>query len=266
MAVRIAPLVVPEPTVAEPPRAGVGRLRKIGMLGSHTNSLVPCPWSDTSWELWGHASARGYYTRTPDRFFDLHPKVCWTRKGKLSGKYPQWLAKNLQPVYMQDIYPEVPASVRYPKERILQEFDARYMTSHLAWMIALALTEGVTHIGLWGINYGAESEYATQRGSAEHWLGVAIGRGVQIVKPPQCNLLGQPAELYGYESHDEDAKLVESYRPKLLTVQVGESETVVRVDATSIPLMTPPADCAADVASEAAEMADLRPDMPWEQT
>ncbi|MEK9725818.1 MAG: hypothetical protein VW405_20365, partial [Rhodospirillaceae bacterium] len=110
---------------------------------------------------------------------------------------------------------EVPASIEYPKGRILQEFGfpRSYFTNHLSWMVALALAEGVTTIGLWGINYSCRSEYAMQRGSAEYWIGRAVERGVNVILPEQCSLLREPALLYGYESHDETTgKLVEEYR------------------------------------------------------
>jgi hypothetical protein len=104
------------------------------------------------------------------------------------------------PIYMQRKFSEVPASVRYPKERMLAEFP-RYFTSHAAWMIALALTEGVTHLGFYGIHYALDEEHKKQRAGCEFWLGYASGRGVQIVNPPGSPLMREPAWLYGYESH-----------------------------------------------------------------
>jgi hypothetical protein len=207
-----------------PPVAGIGRIRKIALLGSHY-SLDFAPWGDPSWEFWGHASSRGLYQRSPDRYFDLHRKSVWTA-GKKRDHYVNWLHKNLVPIYMQERYAEVPASVRYPREQIFAQFR-RYFTSHAAYMIALALYEGVTHIGLFGINYSADSEYGTQRGGAEYWLGFAEGRGVQIVLPARCTLLNTPSELYAYESHDEQGRLIPSYRQKKATITVnGEKRTL----------------------------------------
>ena len=62
-------------------------------------------------------------------------------------------------------------------------------------MIALALTEGVTHLALYGCHYSNDSEYAIQRGCAEYWCGVAEGRGVTVCIPPTCDLLNFPEEL-----------------------------------------------------------------------
>lgn len=203
------------------PRAVVARtVRKIALFGSHSSSLVDAPWDDPSWEFWGHSSSRAWYKRPMDRYFDLHPKSCWSRGGKKGLAYPRWLAKNTVPIYLQKADPEVPASITYPKGRILTEFSyahrRRYFSNHASWMIALALTEGVTHLALYGINYSSESEYARQRGSAEYWLGQLDGRGVNVILPEQCTLLGDPALLYGYESHDEvTGELKPEYKRKV---------------------------------------------------
>jgi hypothetical protein len=231
-------------------------VRKVALLGSHSSSLEDAPWSDPSWEFWGHASSRAWYRRTPDRYFDLHPKACWSRGGKKGDAYPKWLSRNTVPIYMQDAYAEVPASVKYPKGRILLEYaDARpYFTNHAAWMIALALTEGVTTIGLFGINYSTEGEYVRQRGSAEYWLGRAAGAGVRVVLPEQCSLLREPKLLYGYESHHEDTgKLKDEFRPK-----VWAPKPLVPTELSSTGLAKPPAEILAAIAAEEKEFP--RPD------
>jgi hypothetical protein len=105
---------------------------------------------------------------------------------------------------MQRRFQKVPASVRYPKERVVAEYP-RYFTSHAAWMIALALSEGVTHLGFYGIHYALDEEHKKQRAGCEFWMGIAVGRGVQIVNPEGSPLLREPKWLYGYESHDGKA-------------------------------------------------------------
>ena len=198
-------------------------IRKVAIFGCHAASLVDAPWDDPSWEFHGHSSSRRWFKREMDFYYDLHPPACWSRGGRKTALYPKWLKSNPVPIYMQKHYPEVPASIEYPKRRILAEFGSPrpYFTNHAAWIIALALSEGVTHIGLWGINYGIKSEYQIQRASCEYWLGRAHERGVHIVLPEQCTLLSEPAGLYGYDSHDEvTAKRTPEYMGK--TWALGE--------------------------------------------
>lgn len=212
--------------------------RKVAILGAHSASLIDAPWDDPSWELHGHASSRAWFRRELDFYYDLHPPACWSRGGKKTLHYTKWLASNTVPIYMQRHYPEVPASIEYPKRRILQEFGEPrpYFTNHVAWMIALALAEGVTTIGLWGINYGIRTEYQIQRASAEYWIGRAVERGVRVILPAQCTLLREPSLLYGYESHDETTgKRVPQYADK-----VWKPTDTIEPDASGAPTQARP--------------------------
>lgn len=183
--------------------AGPGRLRKIAFLGGAERSLAHAPWHDSTWELWAHASCRHKCEREPDVLFDLHPPELWKNPAKKiwDKAYAQWLAQNHIPIYMQERYAGVPAAIRYPFERMIAEFPRGYMTNHVAYMMALALMEGVTHVGLFGCDYTGTAEYEIQRGCAEYWCGVAEGRGVHLAFPAGCELLNRPHLLYGYQSH-----------------------------------------------------------------
>lgn len=229
-----------------------GRLtRKIALVGSHTGSLKWCPWGDPSWEFWGHAASRQWCRHELDRYFDLHPRACWVKNGKESTKYRDWLKANLVPIYMQEKHPDVPASVRFPREQILMDYGGlrRYFKNQVAWMIALAFSEGVTTLGLFGINYGHETEYEIQRGSAEYWLGRAEERGVRVILPDECTLLAEPAGLYGYESHTKEGKRLPQYterKPKL-------AETIHPVmPGQKVDRAVPPAWLLEDIAAEEA--------------
>lgn len=184
-----------------------------------------------------------------DRLFDVHPEAC-----RRKGRYPKFLAKNTVPIYMQKVYPNVPASVQYPKGRILTTFayahQRHYFTNQVAWMIALAISEGVTHVGLFGINYSSEGEYAKQRGSAEYWLGQLDGRGITVYLPEQCTLLAAPKELYGYQSHDETTGLLKDAYKIPSTVR-----TIVPIIAGQAvpPRVQPPKDIQALIDAEEAE-------------
>jgi hypothetical protein len=251
MAVALVPAVDRTREVSRPPVVGPGRLRKIGFLGSHEASLKAAPWHDPTWELWGHASSRLLYRREPERYFDLHRKECWAKSNNKGAKYLRWLASNHTPIFMWERYPEVPASVAYPLEQVSFGMARKYFTNHVAYMIALALAEGVTHLGFFGVNYSPDCEYGTQRGSAEYWMGRAEGLGVQLVIPDACTLLADPKPLYGYASHDADGKLVEAYTKRVWTVQPPAQP--VPVDARGLEL--PPAHLAADMAKERREYA-----------
>ena len=185
-------------TYENPPiiRAQNGQ-RKVALIGA-APSIVYAPWYDPSWEIWSHATCH-HMLRRVDRFFDQHPWA-WIL-GKHQPGYLTWLRKNRVPIYMADRYADAPASIRYPLERIQAEFPWQPFGGHAAFMTALALSEGVTHLGFFGIEYEIGSEYGEQRANAEFWAGIACGRNVQLVIPKQSPFCHEPRELYAYETH-----------------------------------------------------------------
>lgn len=219
------------PVLRRPPVGGLGRARKIALLGGGKSTLAFAPWFDPTWELWAHASCRNDCVRLPDVLFDLHPPALWRDpvKKHWDTSYLAWLKQNTVPIYMQAHYPDVPASIKYPFGAVMTQFRP-YFTNHVAWMTALALMEGVTQLALYGCHYSHGSEYEAQRGCAEYWCGVAEGRGVQVLIPPGCDLLGYPAELYGYESHPDGVRL------KSYTMRPGKPG---KADAVETPTAAP---------------------------
>ena len=184
------------------PRPPIGQTRKIAILGG-AHTIRYAPFDDWTWELWSHASSRDRCRRAPDVLFDLHPPDLWRnpRKKNWDPGYYAWIKRNHIPIYMQDRYKDVPASMKYPFAQMITEFPRGYMTNQSAYMVALALMQGATQISVFGCHYATESEYGAQRGSMEYWIGVCDGRGVQLNVPPGCDLCNRPHLLYGYESH-----------------------------------------------------------------
>jgi hypothetical protein len=194
------------------------RPTKVALLG-RAPTLQHAPWDDPSWAIWAHNSIPLNEVRRVDRWFDLHPPHCFHETFKCGRRYWEWLQRLRTPIYMQEKYPEVPASVRYPRERIQTEFPDIPFGSQTAWMIALALTEGIETIGLFGIHYQHATERWEQRVNAELWCGIAVGRGVRMAVAPGSPMMRLPADLYGYESHT-----MEKYTARKLALQKAKTE------------------------------------------
>lgn len=195
---------------------GVGRLRKIALLGT-AQSVDYAPWHDPTWEIWSHASCAERFKRV-DRAFEMHPECVW-RGPSHKAHYLKWLQRAPYPIYMLEQFPDIPMSVRYPRERLFAE--CRVMTggtlhygSHGDYMIHLALSEGVTHLGLFGMHYVnpvKDGDRLDQLLAIKFWLGVAAGKGVHLVIPDGNPIFSVPKELYGIESHST----LEKYEARL---------------------------------------------------
>jgi hypothetical protein len=91
-------------------------------------------------------------------------------------------------------------------------------------MMALAIFEHekvapVGEIGMYGVNMAQHglsngpsnagwftSEYARQRPSVEYWIGIAEGKGIKVIIPPQSDILKSSC-IYGYHTTDVQKKI-----------------------------------------------------------
>lgn len=196
----------PRLAAVRPVPVGPGRPRKVGLIGGAVKSLARAPWLDPSWSFWAHASVfQSIPHMRADRLFDPHPKNVFAVARKNGFKdYYGFLKTCPTPVYMQEHYEDIPASVRYPLELVQQQWPGIPIASTGAMMVALALLEGVTELGLWGIDYQHDSEYEDQRANMELWVGIAIGSGVRVVIPDNSPLCHEPKLIYGYETHSPE--------------------------------------------------------------
>lgn len=229
-----------------PPFFQTERVAFVGMTPSH----VWAPWHDKRWTIAVHPCCHTIVQREPDWWFDLHPPSCFRKDKRWHRNYLKWLQHLRTPIFMQKDWPDIPMAVRFPKERILQEVRRPYFTNHVAWMIALCITEGVQEIGIFGCEYSSDFERGLQRGSLEYWLGRFEGVGGHVVLPTGSRLLNKPAKLYGYESHDSvTGVLVAEYSgpPKTKGEKVADPEvpmgmTLLEGDPKSWPPLAEPPD------------------------
>lgn len=172
--------------------------RKVCLVGFARPSRNETPWDDESYEFWG--CNEGYVLPFPkiDRWFQIHPFVSFSRSDNQNDpKHFEWLQKEHPfDIYMQRKYQFVPSSVGYPIDELDMMFNRKYFRSSFDFMIAMALAEGYTTIGMYGFDMASGTEYGHQRPSAEYWLGRAEGMGVTIEMPLRSNLLR--GSVYGF--------------------------------------------------------------------
>ena len=99
---------------------------------------------------------------------------------------------------------ELPATM-YPYEEIIKEFKTNYFCSSFDYMIAYALYKGFNKLRFKGVHFvdfiTDETDSFPERCGVEFWIGLAIGRGVEISIEEGCSILqtrtGEPYAIDG---------------------------------------------------------------------
>ena len=157
-------------------------------------------WSlNTLWRLWWIDPVR------ITRWFDMHTWKLITSPRRGRGCV-EWLSQQWEfPIYMPEVRPEVPCSVRFPREDAEELVGSAYKEGELVtslwgnsftYMIALAILERIPKIVLWGLRMGAEREVHLELPSLMFWIGQATARGHYVHVPTLGPVLAH--QEYGY--------------------------------------------------------------------
>ncbi len=182
------------------------RRKKVALIGaSQIDKDERPPLDDPAWEVWSCNSLwklcldqQGRFRA--DRWFEMHPLSVQTEQERRD------MEDCPVPLYVLDA-PSKQNWIIYPLSAVRQRFGARdHFTCTMTYQLALALLEGYTTIGLWGMELwqGSARERTCELRGLEYWLGIAKGMGVEIVLPAYSCLIQHP-HLYGYDYFDEDA-------------------------------------------------------------
>jgi len=199
------------------------------LFGTNTFTRHLIDWSRDDCEYWCWNEVGSlkddrpkYWAKRVDLLLQMHASPIWRNhnnlnhgrhqkldNGMMSNSHYDWLQRPHEyPIYMQEHYDDVPSSVKYPKEEIVKtllshiwrdvagKVDAvENFTSSTAYAIALAIYQGKKQIELAGIEMTSDTEYVRQRPGVLFWLGIAVGRGINVVlhSPLLMN-----DKLYGY--------------------------------------------------------------------
>jgi hypothetical protein len=201
-------------TVLDPVNAIVcpadGRKRKkVCIVGYAENSRHLAWYDDPDCEIWGVNQVYRFIPRM-DRNFQIHRDWANTNKWAPGTDQRKWITEAPIPTYMIDHDPAMPNSVTYPYDRVRQELDLYdpadpdprngldYATSSIAFMFMLAIAEGFTEIGIYGIDLIIGREYFFEKACVEFYMGIAHARGIAVHRPENSALLWQ-SHRYGYD-------------------------------------------------------------------
>jgi hypothetical protein len=204
--------VLPEqdPVTAEKLRAARKGKKTVALVGMAPTSCSLAPFDDPEVEIWGlnESHAFSQWFKRADRWFQIHATESWKRyiaKRDVRGHF-DWLKRNPWniPIYMQYYNDLVPNSRDYPLHEVVHKFfhnfwrgdqHVKYFTSTFAYMMGIALLEGFERVEVYGFEMADEIEYVKQKACAEFWIGLALGLGVEVYTPPNCQILW--SNLYG---------------------------------------------------------------------
>lgn len=239
---------------------GVTPRKKLALVGFASSTKEMAPFADPEWAIIGMNQLNRHIPRRADAWFEIHKEYL---DAVVPGTdHEAWLRNCGLPVYMVDRFPNLPTSVRYPVDRLIQKFGIDYFTSTVAYMFAWAIDyidqrveatlkespgNGLASawdvlqlqrslyrewsVGIFGIDLIVGEEYDWQRACAEFWLGQMLARDITTVIPKESALLKQRYR-YGYFMEPEDL-LKDSDISKRIGQLTGEhqkhSEIVVQL-------------------------------------
>ena len=190
---------------------------KVAIMGFATSSRSLAPFDDPSYEVW---TLNQLYRHVPrcTRHFDIHRN--WEEDNVEGTDHRGWIKEAGEagiPTYMVEHHPDMPSTVQYPIDAVIEDVGCDYFTSTVAYEVALAVAEGFKEIALFGIDLIVGTEYDVQKANLEFHLGRAHGMGINVRIPPQSALLAQ-SHRYGYQKKRiTDAVRHWSGRPDLVS-------------------------------------------------
>lgn len=204
---------------------------KVAIVGSALSSRDLAPYHDTSCEIWSASpSNKGALPRVT-AWFELH--AFWflssPRNQEWVPAYLQFL-RTLPLVYMQEQNGLVPNALKFPKDELVAEFGSTPFTSSAAWMLAKAIYDGATEIGLYGLDMTAGSEYEYERPGFQQFIAIARQRGIIVTVPPQSDV-DVAIPLYGYGDNHPIAVKMMAHAGELRGRIAGFDKRIAEIEA-----------------------------------
>ena len=203
------------------------RTKKIAIVGFAPSTRDMAPFDDQSFEIWGQ-NHFAFFQKRCDRIFELHDAITIKSesdsgeggRGKnvrdTTGYIDSLRNERVRPIYMLDVREDIPASVRFPIEKLTAFFgeycdklrQQPYITSSFGHMIGFAIMKLIEsrqnrwvpegeELHVYGVDLLSDEEYAYQRANAEFFGGYCIGAGIRLHIPMQSAIFSN-AGVYGY--------------------------------------------------------------------
>jgi len=208
----------------------------LAIIGNaETKTLFDWTRIDCDTVVFNEAANTAFKGKPVTMVLQLHDPVIWKNPNNRNDPtHFEWLKSTGVKVLMWDKYPEIPASEKFPRDAVINQiYNGRIMRSETefdpicevscspAWAVAYGIYMGYKRIEVYGVALSSNTEYSYQQGNFKFWLGVAIGRGIDVFFAG--DMFDNPQ--YGYEGEIEIPYEDFSKRIAVLTPERDEAET-----------------------------------------
>ena len=152
---------------------------KIAIVGWSV-TRASAPYGDEDWDIWVMNRNLLNYPRHT-LHFDVHDTY------NIPLEYAKYISENKEKSVLTGTDPRFNEATIYPKDLIIEKYGD-FFTNSMSWMIAYAIEQNPTDIGIYGVDCMAKEEYSEQRPSIMYMLGIARGKGINLHFPGGCKL------------------------------------------------------------------------------
>ena len=180
-------------------------------LGSSQIDYVIARENSVNWdETWGCGSTAAVFDL--DRLFMMDPASRFFDTND-AGNQTEVMRDTLPfldiPVYSCELDERVPSIVEFPLDEVVTDTRCAYMNNTVAYAVAFAYWNRVSHIDLFGIDFSYKGNIhfaEAGRACVEFWLSKCIEKGIKVGVSPRSALLDSSVplneRLYGYHRLD----------------------------------------------------------------
>jgi len=193
------------------------------IMGSHPRSRELFDRKRTDCDIWVFNEAVSNKTFPEATLcFQMHVPAIWRNPNNRNDPgHFNWLTTQTDiPVYMMDVNPDVPRSLKYPIDEVQEMIGNdpnHFLTSTVAQACALAALQGqYRRIEIYGVAMETNTEYGFQREGVAFWYGFLKGRGIDTYFADDTF----KSLLYGYEGevvlpYETFAERIEEIKPEI---------------------------------------------------
>jgi hypothetical protein len=212
---------------------------KVAIVGFASN-WDKAPFKDPDFEIWGlnelyklfNMPQHAELNCRADRWFEIHSRQS---PSKNTEEHISWLQQCTIPAYMWQHYDDMPSSLPFPKDEVLEFVASKglklvfpdgteavndYVTNSISWMVLFAWMLGFEEIHIYGVDLAQNEEYLYQRPNLEYYIGAMQATGIKIVMPETCDLL-KAALLYGFQSDNKMRIKMREHKKSMKNQQNG---------------------------------------------